>query len=79
MSVPARLDQHPTGLRRIPASDYLREVWGIELAPTTMASGACRGRNVPPHRVVAGKSLYVTSELDAWARRQLGIEAVEGA
>lgn len=53
--------------RRIEASRYLKEKWGIDRAPSTLAKYACVGGG--PKFQHAGRSpLYLEEELDAYAR-----------
>lgn len=53
--------------RRKEASVYLREKWGIERAPSTLAKLATIGGG--PRFVLAGRiPLYPESELDTWAQ-----------
>ncbi len=58
-------------LNRCEASDYLRDVYGIQLAPATLAKMITTGGG--PRYFKANRSpLYPLDELDAWARRRLG-------
>jgi hypothetical protein len=53
--------------RRAEASSYLKEKWGIDRKPSTLAKLACIGGG--PRFEVAGRfPLYTDPELDAWAR-----------
>jgi hypothetical protein len=48
------------------ASQYLKEIWGIDRAPSTLAKYACVGGG--PKFQHAGRSpLYLEEELDAYA------------
>ena len=59
--------EQPRRHRRAEASDYLKETWGIERKPATLAKLACLGGG--PHFQIAGRvPLYPEPELDAWAR-----------
>lgn len=53
-------------LRRSAASEYLKEKWGIERKPTTLAKLACIGGG-PRFQTVNRIPLYPEAELDAWA------------
>lgn len=53
-------------LRRMAASEYLLEKWGISRTPATLAKKACQGGG--PKFQHAGKiPLYPIAELDKWA------------
>ena len=53
--------------RRAEASSYLKEKWGIDRKPSTLAKLACLGGG--PRFEIAGRfPLYTDLELDAWAR-----------
>lgn len=58
-------------LRRWEASDYLRLVHGIDLAPATLAKLASVGGG-PPYNKSNRTPLYPVRELDAWAADRLG-------
>ena len=58
-------------LRRWEASDYLRLVHGIEIAPATLAKWATVGGG-PSYQKVNRTPLYPTTLLDAWATEKLG-------
>lgn len=57
-------------LRRPAASIYLKEKWGIERTPGTLAKLACVGGG-PRYQTVNRVPLYPESELDAWAEALL--------
>jgi hypothetical protein len=57
--------------RRAAASAYLREQWGIERAPGTLAKLAVVGGG-PRFRKVGRIPLYAAEDLDGWARALLG-------
>jgi hypothetical protein len=58
-------------LRRTGACAYLREIWGLERAPATLAKLACSGGGPKFHR--AGRwPLYDPADLDAWAQELIG-------
>ncbi len=60
----------PRRLRRAAASQYLKDHWGIERAPATLAKLACVGGG--PRFEHAGRvPLYPEPELDAWAEAVL--------
>lgn len=60
----------PRRHRRTPACVYLKEKWGIERQPATLAKLACVGGG--PRFELAGRfPLYPEPELDAWARSLL--------
>jgi hypothetical protein len=53
--------------RRKAASEYLKDRWGIERAPSTLAKYACLGGG--PRFESAGRvPLYPEPELDEWAQ-----------
>jgi hypothetical protein len=57
-------------LRRSEASLYLKERWGIDRKPSTLAKIACLGGG--PKFELAGRfPLYPEPELDAWAQSTL--------
>lgn len=58
-------------LRRWEASEYLRLVHGIEVAPATLAKWASVGGG-PAYQKVNRTPLYPTVELDSWAADKLG-------
>ena len=60
--------------RRAAASVYLRESWGVERAPGTLAKLAVVGGG-PRFRKAGRIPLYAPADLDAWASGLLG-EAV---
>ena len=61
----------PARMRRRDASDYLREVHGVQLAPTTMAKLAVQGGG--PKFLLDGRfPLYPRPELDSFALARLG-------
>jgi hypothetical protein len=60
--------------RRAAASAYLREKWGVERAPGTLAKLAVLGGG-PRFRKAGRVPLYAPADLDAWASELLG-EAV---
>jgi hypothetical protein len=53
-------------LRRKAASDYLRETWGLERAPSTLAKLAVIGGG-PTFRRAGRIPLYTSDDLDEWA------------
>lgn len=52
-------------LRRKDASRYLKETWGVDRAPSTLAKLAVIGGG-PPFRHDARVPLYSVGDLDAW-------------
>jgi hypothetical protein len=56
-----------TQMRRREASDYLKTVWGIDRAPTTLAKLACIGGG-PSFRHCHRTPLYPSDSLDDWAK-----------
>jgi hypothetical protein len=57
-------------LRRKNASAYLKETWGIDYAPRTLAKLACIGGG--PEMEYAGRfPLYTEPLLDAWATEKI--------
>lgn len=59
-------------LRRWEASRYLRDRFGIELTPSTLAKIACLGSDGPPFYRAGRTPLYPVQELDQWAIARLG-------
>jgi hypothetical protein len=56
--------------RRTDASRYLKETWGIDRSPRTLAKEACQGGG--PEMVYAGRiPLYTESALDTYAQAKL--------
>lgn len=58
-------------LRRKEASEYLRLVHGVTLAPATLAKLACRGGG-PEFQHFNRSPLYPVTALDEWAIAKLG-------
>ncbi|MFN4140541.1 hypothetical protein [Aestuariivirga sp.] len=58
-------------LRRWEASLYLRVVYGLDVAPATLAKYASVGGG-PAFQKVGRVPLYPTEELDTWALKRLG-------
>ena len=64
-------DLYPKLLRRKDASKYLKDIWGIQRQPATLAKLAVVVGGPNFHK--AGHfPLYPVSELDIWARDLLG-------
>lgn len=59
-------------LRRWEASEYLRLVHGIEVAPATLAKWASVGGGPAYNKGASRTPLYPTVELDRWAIERLG-------
>ena len=57
-------------LSRAEASDYLRNIWGINRTPKTLAKLAVIGGG-PPFRKDGRFPLHEPDGLDEWAREQL--------
>ena len=57
--------------RRAAASAYLRDKWGVERAPGTLAKLAVVGGG-PRFRKAGHTPLYAPADLDAWASELLG-------
>ena len=56
--------------RRAEASRYLKEVWGIDRSPRTLAKEACQGGG--PEMVYAGRvPIYTEPALDTYAQLKL--------
>jgi hypothetical protein len=68
-NIPARLRK--PRLRRGEASEYLRLVHGIEIAPTTLAKYATVGGG-PAFQRLNRTPLYPTRNLDEWVFSKLG-------
>ncbi len=58
-------------MRREAASRYLRDVWGIDRAPSTLAKLACTGGG-PRYKKAGQTPLYRAEDLDAWVRDLIG-------
>jgi hypothetical protein len=69
LCLPKHLDK--PRLRREHASEYLDVVYGITVAPATLAKLACIGGG-PRFNKVVRTPLYPREELDAWALKRLG-------
>ena len=65
-------DNWPENLLRHVASRYLRERYGIEVAPTTLAKWFCTRSDGPPAFIFGRRPMYPKAELDIWAVRRLG-------
>jgi hypothetical protein len=59
-------------LRRVEASEYLRDTYGIPCAPATLAKMVSIGGG-PRYHKVNRSPLYPVAELDAWAQHRLGL------
>ena len=57
----------PPLLRRWEASQYLREVHGLQFAPSTLGTMACLGKG-PEVTRVNNVPYYRAADLDAWAK-----------
>jgi hypothetical protein len=68
------LEQNPSKqvrrLRRAAASAYLKQTWGLEYSPRTLAKLACVGGG-PPMEYAGRFPLYTEPLLDAWAREKI--------
>jgi hypothetical protein len=62
----------PPNLRRTEASRYLREQYGITLAPATLAKIFSTRSDGPPAFRSGRVPLYPKRELDTWAAKRLG-------
>jgi hypothetical protein len=58
------------GKRRHSASIYLRERWGLNFAPATMANLAVTGEG-PIYRLVGKYAVYADEDLDSWAQSRI--------
>ena len=56
-------------LRRAAASVYLKEIWGLEYSPRTLAKLACIGG--PPMEYAGRFPLYTDGNLDTWASEKI--------
>lgn len=63
--------EHQLFLRRKEASAYLRENFGLERAPSTLAKLAVIGGG-PPFRLLNRVPLYTPADLDRWVASKLG-------
>jgi len=59
-------------LRRKEAARYLRENYGIPVAPATLAKWHCTRSDGPPAHHAGRVPLYPRVGLDEWARKHLG-------
>lgn len=57
-------------LRRAQACCYLKNTWGIERSPSTLAKYAVSGSG-PRYQLEGRTPLYPTFELDEWAKGRL--------
>jgi hypothetical protein len=62
----------PPNLRRTEASRYLHEIYGLSLAPATLAKMFSQRSDGPPAFLAGRVPLYPRAELDAWATKRLG-------
>ena len=58
-------------LRRAAASEYLKEAWGLDYAPRTLAKLFSIGGG-PTARKAGRYPLYEEPDLDAWAESKIG-------
>ena len=58
-------------LRRVEASAYLKETWGIDCANKTLAKLACVGGG-PPMEYIGRVPTYPQDGLDAYAQSKIG-------
>jgi hypothetical protein len=56
--------------RRTPASRYLKDAWGVNFAPATLAKYAVIGGG-PIFRRAGRVPLYSQNDLDSWIRSKL--------
>lgn len=63
--------KHCRRYRRLDASAYLKEVWGLSYTPRTLAKMACVGGG-PPMEYVGRFPLYPQDGLDAWVSAKIG-------
>jgi hypothetical protein len=66
------LDEGPHFLRRADAAKYIREKWGIPMAPRTLAKIACVSSDGPEMHYAGRIPLYTPKSLDAWAVKKIG-------
>jgi hypothetical protein len=73
-ALPPRIELPPylrkLRLRRYEVSEYLLLVYGIQVAPATLAKWACYGEG-PEMEYLNRTPLYLVTELDAWVLRKL--------
>ena len=72
MSATPAADGRPLNLRRVEASAYLKNTYGISIAATTLAKLACLGAGGPAFYKAGVTPLYPVSSLDEWAKAHLG-------
>jgi hypothetical protein len=58
--------------RRAEASTYLKERWGLQYAPSTLANMAMAQKGTGPAYRLRGKfAVYAEADLDAWAQPRI--------
>jgi hypothetical protein len=72
LKISPTIEGWPPNLRRGDASRYLREVYGLSLAPATLAKMFSQRSDGPPAYLAGRIPLYPRDELDAWAAKRLG-------
>jgi hypothetical protein len=71
-SITPTIEGWPPNLRRNEASRYLEEVYGLTLAPATLAKMFSQRSDGPPAYLAGRVPLYPRDGLDAWAAKRLG-------
>jgi hypothetical protein len=71
-SIPPPIEGWPPNLRRSEASRYLQDVYGLNLAPATLAKIFSQRADGPPAYRAGRVPLYPRDGLDAWAVKRLG-------
>jgi hypothetical protein len=66
------MNDQPYLFRRRFASEYLKETWGLDFAPRTLAKIACVSSEGPVMHYVGRIPYYSKQSLDDFARKKIG-------
>jgi hypothetical protein len=66
------MNDGPYFFRRRLASGYLKETWGLDVAPRTLAKIACLSSDGPVMHYVGRIPYYSKESLDDFARKKIG-------
>jgi hypothetical protein len=66
------MNDRPHFFRRRAASEYLKETWGLDFAPRTLAKIACVSSDGPAMHYVGRIPYYSKESLDEFARKKIG-------
>lgn len=72
LTVQPKTETWPPKLRRAQAAQYLREMHGLPVQPSTLAKWFCTRSDGPPAFIAGRLPLYPREGLDEWAKRRLG-------